>query len=127
MADWSKNVADNALSAAGLSAADVGMDALISGGVVYPGMAALGAGSIIVGMILGSLMVFIMDHNWKKAGITSAIGCVLSFFGFIHGGGSLGFNVSPSMSLGYLFVTVIFAYYFFREQRGTEMVKGENA
>ena len=127
MADWSKNVADNALSSAGLSAADVGMDALISGGVVYPGMAALGAGSIIVGMILGSLMVFIMDHNWKKAGITSAIGCVLSFFGFIHGGGSLGFNVSPSMSLGYLFVTVIFAYYFFREQRGTEMVKGENA
>lgn len=116
LADWSKNVADNALSSAGTSAADVGLGALISGGVVYDGMSVLGAGSIIVGMILGSLMVFIMDHDWKKAMITSCIGTVLSFFGFIHGTGSIGINVSPSVSAGYAITIALFAYYYFKEK-----------
>ncbi|MBP3891622.1 MAG: hypothetical protein J6D29_05560 [Solobacterium sp.] len=116
LADWSKNVADNALSAAGTSAGVVGLDALISGGVVYNGMSVLGAGSIIVGMILGSLMVFIMDHDWKKAMITSGIGAVLSFFGFIHGAGSIGINVSPSVTVGYAITIALFAYYYFKEK-----------
>lgn len=120
MADWSKNVADNALSAAGTDAATVGLPALVSGGVVYDGMSALGAGSIIVGMILGSWMVFIMDHDWKKAIVTSGIGAVLSFFGFIHGSGSMGINVNPGMTAGYLLTIVVFLYYLLTEKKNSD-------
>ena len=123
LADWSKNVADNALSSAGTSASEVGMDALISGGVVYPGMASLGAGSIIVGMILGSLTVFIMDHDWKKGIYTAGIGAVLSFFGFVHGDGSMGINVNFSATVGYILVALIFVYYNYVESKTSSNVE----
>ena len=48
--------------------------------------------------------------------ITSGIGAVLSFFGFIHGAGSIGINVSPSVTVGYAITIALFAYYYFKEK-----------
>ncbi|MDD5801956.1 MAG: solute carrier family 23 protein [Solobacterium sp.] len=116
MADWSKNVVDNTLRAIGTNATEVGTSILSSNGVVYEGMSTLGAGSIIVGMILGSITVFIIDKDYKKATITCLIGFVLSFFGIIHSN-SVGININPKMEIAYLISMIIFALYSFERKK----------
>jgi len=120
LADWTKNAVDIALGAAATNAGNVGFDNLTSAGLNYFGMMNLGAGSIIVGMILGSIAVFIIDHKFVHATITSLTAAVLTFFGIIHSG-VVGFNSNFDMTLGYLLVTVIFAGYAFVYYK-----KGEN-
>lgn len=116
MADWSKNIVDNTLRAVGMSAADVGSGVLTSSGVVYEGMSVMGAGSIIVGMILGSIVVFIIDKKYKHAAITALIAMVLSFVGLIHSG-SVGINVNMPMTTAYLIVALIFIIYDRKEKK----------
>ena len=116
MADWSKNIADNTLSTVGTNATNVGASLLASNGVVYEGMKVLGTGSILVGMILGSFVVFIIDKDYRKAAITGIIGFVLTFFGIIHAG-SVGINANVQMEIAYAIVTLIFIFYYFKEQK----------
>src|SRR3954454_7324072 len=52
LAAWGSGYVDDALSAAGTSAAGVGQSALASSGVVYDGLHTLGNGAVLDGMIL---------------------------------------------------------------------------
>lgn len=110
LADWTRNAVDIALSSANTSALDVGYQLLNINGLNYEGMFVLGQGAIIVGMVLGSLTVFIIDQRFKAASITAFLAGILSFFGIIHSAG-VGLNMHPSMSLGYLGVGVILYLY----------------
>ncbi len=105
IAAWGQSLVDGALGAAGKSAADV-MQALGNNGVVYQGMALLGGGAVLAGLILGAIAAFIIDRDFKRAALYALAGAVLSFFGFIHGT-KLGVAESWQVALGYLLMAAI--------------------
>jgi AGZA family xanthine/uracil permease-like MFS transporter len=112
IAEWAKINIDGALNAAGTAADKVGAAALGNVGVVYNGIALLGSGSVLAGMVLGAMAAFIIDRRLIHAGMTAFVGAVLALIGLIHGP-QLGWMVSPVVALGYaLFgaVCVILAY-----------------
>jgi AGZA family xanthine/uracil permease-like MFS transporter len=106
IAAWGKTMIDGALGAAGTNAAAVGLDKLGNAGVLYHGLATLGGGATLAGIILGAVTVFIIERQLDKAGWFAFAGAVLTFFGFIHGE-EIGIAQSPVVALGYLGVAVM--------------------
>jgi len=79
--------------------------------VLYHGLEMTGGGSIIAGLILGAIGVFIIERDFVKASAFSLAGAVLTYFGFMHGeavGVGDGFGVTPSAAFAYLVVAVGF-------------------
>ena len=72
----------------------------------YHGLATLGGGATLAGIILGAVTVFIIERQLEKAAWFAAAGAVLTFFGFIHGE-EIGFAQSPVVAFGYLGVAVM--------------------
>ncbi len=106
VAAWGKVQIDNALGAAGTNAGAVGLDKLGQNGVLYHGLAVMGGGSILGGLILGAIAVFIIEHQFMKASAFAAAGAVLTFFGFMHGE-AIGFGQTPLVAISYLGVAGI--------------------
>ncbi|MGZ5876087.1 MAG: regulator [Bradyrhizobium sp.] len=80
-------------------------------GVLYHGLEVMGGGSIIAGLILGAIGVFIIERDFVKASAFAFAGAVLTYFGFMHGeavgvGGGLG--VTPGVALAYAVVAAGF-------------------
>jgi AGZA family xanthine/uracil permease-like MFS transporter len=100
LAAWAKTLIDGALGAAGTSAAAVGYDKLGNMGVLYPGLAVLGEGAILSGLILAAIAVFVIERQFEKAAAFATAGAVLTFFGFMHGP-AVGFAVTPGLALAY--------------------------
>ena len=85
--------------------------ALPQQGVLYHGLEVLGGGSILAGLVLGAIGVFVIERDFVKASAFAAAGAVLTYFGFMHGeavgiGGGLG--VTPGVALAYAVVAVGF-------------------
>ncbi len=109
IAEWGKTQIDNALGAAGTSAAAIGMGKLAAVGVLYQGLETLGGGATLAGIVLGAIAVFIIDREFNKATAFALAGAILTFFGFIHGEG-VGFARSPEIAVAYIAVAgVLFA------------------
>ena len=106
VAAWGQLQVDSALAAAGTAAGKVGVAALGNTGVVYHGMALLGGGAVLAGLVLGAMAAFIIDRQFKMAAMYAFAGAVLAFFGFIHGA-QLGWAMSPMVALGYALFGVI--------------------
>ena len=106
VAEWAKINIDGSLGAAGTSAAQVGMAKLAQNGVVYDGMATLGSGSVLAGMVLGAVAVFIIDRQLGRAAIAAFVGAALSWIGLIHGA-QLGWGAAPMVALGYAMFGVV--------------------
>jgi AGZA family xanthine/uracil permease-like MFS transporter len=106
IAAWGKTQIDNSLGAAGTDAAKVGLEALANNNVLYHGMSILGGGATLVGIILASIMVFIIDRKFVMAAAFSAVGAVLTFFGLMHSE-AIGVGMTPGVALGYLLVGII--------------------
>ncbi|HVO87586.1 MAG TPA: regulator [Casimicrobiaceae bacterium] len=100
IAEWAKTQIDGALAAAGTSVAQVGADKLAGTGVLYRGLESLGGGSVLAGMILGAIAVFIIDGRLQRAAAWAFAGAILAFFGLIHGA-QLGIAVAPLVAVGY--------------------------
>jgi AGZA family xanthine/uracil permease-like MFS transporter len=80
-------------------------------GVLYHGLEVLGGGSILAGLVLGAIGVFVIEREFVKASAFAFAGAVLTYFGFMHGeavgiGGGLG--VTPGVALAYAVVAVGF-------------------
>ncbi|MGG5817403.1 hypothetical protein [Falsiroseomonas sp. HW251] len=103
LAAWAKTLIDGALGAAGTSAAAVGYDKLAQMGVLYPGLAKLGEGAILTGLVLPAIAVFVIEREFAKAAGFAAAGAVLTFFGFMHGE-AVGFAVTPGIAFAYAVV-----------------------
>jgi AGZA family xanthine/uracil permease-like MFS transporter len=106
-AAWAKTLIDGALGAAGTSAAAVGYDKLGNLGVLYPGLATLGEGAILTGLVLAAIAVFIIEREFDKASYFALAGAVLTYFGFMHGpavGIGNGLGVTPGVTLAYAIV-----------------------
>jgi AGZA family xanthine/uracil permease-like MFS transporter len=100
IAEWAKTQIDGALNAAGTSAAAVGMGKLAGTGVLYSGLESLGGGSVLAGMVLGAMAVFIIENQMRRAAAWAFAGAILAYVGLIHGA-QLGWAVSPMVALGY--------------------------
>lgn len=105
IASFVQNNVDNALTAAGTAARELGYEALRSAGVVYKGMEILGAGAILSGMILGAICVFILDRRFREAAYYALFGAVCAFFGFIHAP-QLGFGAATLPAVGYVLIAL---------------------
>jgi adenine/guanine/hypoxanthine permease len=108
LAAWAKLLIDNSLGAAGTSAATVGLDKLGQVGVLYHGLEVMGGGSILTGLVLGAVGVFVIDKKFVEASAFALSGAVLTFFGFMHGE-SVGLAVTPAVALAY---TIVAAFLF---------------
>jgi len=125
LAAWAKLQVDTMLGAtvtaaqtvgglAGDKVGDVKAAALASlpqQGVLYHGLEVMGGGSIIAGLILGAIAVFIIERDFVKASAFAFAGAVLTYFGFMHGeavgvGGGLG--VTPGVALAYAVIAAGF-------------------
>ncbi len=123
LAAWAKLQIDtmlgSTLSAAqtvgGLAADKVGdvkaaaLAALPQQGVLYHGLEVLGGGSILAGLVLGAIGVFVIERDFIKACAFALAGAVLTYFGFMHGeavGIGGGFGVTPAVALAYAVVAV---------------------
>jgi adenine/guanine/hypoxanthine permease len=80
-------------------------------GVLYHGLEVMGGGSILAGLVLGAIGVFVIERQFSKAAAFAFAGAVLTYCGFMHGeavgiGGGLG--VTPGVALAYAVVAVGF-------------------
>jgi AGZA family xanthine/uracil permease-like MFS transporter len=69
-------------------------------GVLYHGLEVMGGGSILAGLILGAVSVFVIERDFVKASAFACAGAVLTFFGFMHGE-AVGLGVTPPVALAY--------------------------
>jgi len=117
IASWAQGQIDNALGAAGTSAAKVGETALEGNSVIYHGLAILGSGAVLAGMVLGAIVAFIVDRNFVMSGIYLVAAAVLSFVGIINAE-TVKLNASPGVTLAYLICAAIcFAFALTRPTR----------
>jgi adenine/guanine/hypoxanthine permease len=82
-------------------------------GVLYRGLESVGGGSVLAGMVLGAMAVYIIDNRPRDAGVWAFAGAILAFVGLSHGA-QLGWAVSPLVALGY----VLFGLTCFVHARG---------
>ncbi len=106
LASWGTGLIDNALAAAGTSAAQVGDDALGNAGLVYQGLKTLGEGAVLAGMVLGSIVAFILMRKFYASAIAAAVGAVLSWIGLIHAS-EVGWAADPQVALGYAMLGIV--------------------
>jgi AGZA family xanthine/uracil permease-like MFS transporter len=104
-----------AQSVGGLAADKVGevktaaIAALPQQGVLYHGLEVMGGGSILAGLILGAIGVFVIERDFMKASAFAFAGAVMTYFGFMHGeavGVGGGFGVTPGVALAYAVMAI---------------------
>lgn len=118
-AAWAKTLMDGALGAAGTNAAAVGFDKLSTQGVLYQGLSIMGEGSILTGLVLAAIGVFVIEREFVKASAFALAGAVLTYFGFMHGGAvgiGHGLGVTPAVAFAY---TVVAAFLFALSRKPT--------
>jgi AGZA family xanthine/uracil permease-like MFS transporter len=79
-------------------------------GVMYHCLEVMGGGSILTGLVLGAIGVFVIERDFVKAAGFSLAGAVLTYFGFMHGeavGIGNGLGVTPAVALAYVVVAAI--------------------
>jgi adenine/guanine/hypoxanthine permease len=110
LAQWASGLIDNALIAAGTSATEVGSEALGGAGVVYDGLVTLGHGAVLVGLVLGTMVTFILEKKFRYAALASVVAAALTFIGLIHAP-EVHWAANPQVALGYLFFGLVCLLY----------------
>ncbi|KZD20835.1 regulator [Tardiphaga robiniae] len=111
LAAWATVLLSGALGAAGMNFGAIHSPEFIAkmgqNGVLFHGLEVMGGGSILVGLVLGAITVFVIERKFLNASAFALAGAVLTYFGFMHGeaigiGGGLG--VTPGVALAYALV-----------------------
>lgn len=111
LAAWATVLLSGALGAAGMNFGAMHSPDFIAkmgqNGVLFHGLEVMGGGSILVGLVLGAIAVFVIERKFVNAAGFALAGAVLTYFGFMHGeaigiGGGLG--VTPGVALAYAVV-----------------------
>jgi AGZA family xanthine/uracil permease-like MFS transporter len=110
VANWAQGQVDNALAAAGTSAAKVGFDNIAASGTIYKGLMLLGGGATLAGLLLGAITAFLVDRRFLWAAGYCGAGAILAFIGLVHGA-KVGWDIGPKIALGYLMAAVILAVF----------------
>ena len=101
LAAWGAGLIDNALAAAGTTAAQVGEEALGDAGLVYHGLHVLGQGATLAGIVFGTIVVFVLEKQLFRAAVAALVGAALSWVGLLHAD-QVGWGAAPGVALGYL-------------------------
>jgi adenine/guanine/hypoxanthine permease len=126
IASWAQGQIDDALSAAGTTAAKVGYDNIANAGSIYKGTMLLGGGAVLAGLLLGAITAFLIDRKFLWAAGYAAGGAILGFIGLVHGP-KVGWDIGPQIALGYLFAAVILAgFWFFTRGQTVEFPSDED-
>ena len=80
--------------------------ALTDAGCMWNGVAAVKAGAIVIGILLGTMVAFIIDRRLDKVAIVAFVGAVLSFIGIIHSA-AITINFTNQWGIGYLITGVV--------------------
>ena len=112
LAAWATVLLGGALGAAGMAFPAIHdptfMTKMAQSGVLYHGLEVMGGGSILTGLVLGAIAVFVIERKFSNAAGFALAGAVLTYFGFMHGEavgiGSYGLGVTPSVALAYAIV-----------------------
>jgi adenine/guanine/hypoxanthine permease len=114
LANWGLTQINNSLAAAGTVVAALSVPQMrdlvgkmSNQGVLYDGLRVLGGGSILGGLILGAIAVFVIERNFMKASGFALAGALLTFFGFMHGE-RIGIGQTPTVAVSYLVIAGIF-------------------
>ena len=116
LASWGTGLIDNALAAAGTTAAEVGPEAMGNAGLVYDGLKILGEGAVLAGMVLGAIVAFILMHRFYSAAIAAAVGAVLSWIGLIHAS-QVSWAAQPEVALGYAMLAIVLVAFAFHRRK----------
>jgi AGZA family xanthine/uracil permease-like MFS transporter len=126
IASWAQGQMDDALSAAGTTAAKVGYENIASAGSIYKGTMLLGGGATLAGLLLGAMTAFLIDRKFWWAAGYSAAGAVLGFIGLVSGP-KVGWDIGGQIALGYLFAAVILAAFgWFTRGQSVELPTDED-
>ena len=106
LAAWGAGLIDNALAAAGTTAAQVGDEALGNAGLVYNGLHLLGQGATLAGIVLGAIVTFILEKQLIRAAIAAGIGGALSWIGLLHSE-QVQWAAAPPVALGYALLAAV--------------------
>ena len=121
LAAWATVLISGALGAAGLMFPAVHAPEFVAkmeqNGVLFKGLETMGGGSIVTGLVLGAIAVFIIERKFINASAFALAGAVLTFFGFMHGE-QIGIAVTPTVAVAYAIV----AAFLFGLSKYPEMV-----
>ncbi len=67
---------------------------------------------MLVGLILGTMVTYILEKRFRYAAIASAVGAVLSFIGLINSP-EVAWGANPPVALGHLFFGLVCVLYSF--------------
>lgn len=73
---------------------------------MWNGVPAVKAGAIIIGILLGTMTVFIIEKKLNAVAVTCLVGAVLSAFGFIHSA-ELGLHINSPFTIGYVIMAAL--------------------
>ena len=107
MAAWAKGLIDNVLASAGLAATPDRVAAMTRDSVLYHGLAVLGGGSILAGILLGSIALMVIDRRFWAAVVFSGATAAFSSVGLVHNS-AIEWLPSPLLTTGYLAMAVVF-------------------
>lgn len=123
IASWASGLMTNAVLAAGSTPEKVGEQGFADNGLVFHGMALLGGGAILAGMILGAIVAFIIDKRFLPAAVYCLVGALLGFIGLIHAE-KVGWNVGGQVALGYLFAGIVLLGFWLATRRSASPAEG---
>ncbi len=84
----------------------------------------LAGGDILVGMLLGSIGIFVIDRKFLVAAGYALLTAFLSFFGIVHAS-AITWAASPDVAVGYVLVAVIFVFmHFYRKKENVIPAEG---
>jgi AGZA family xanthine/uracil permease-like MFS transporter len=126
IASWASGLMTNAVLAAGSTPEKVGEQGFADNGLVFHGMALLGGGAILAGMILGAIVAFIIDKKFLPAAVYCFIGAALGFIGLIHAE-KVGWNVGGQIALGYLFAGIVLLGFWLATRGRSESPSSESS
>ncbi len=115
LAQWGTGLIDNALAAAGTTADKVGEDALTNAGLVYQGLKIFGEGAVLAGMVLGSVVAFMLMRNFYASAAAAGVGAVLSWIGLIHAS-EVQWAAQPQVALGYAMLAIVLVAFAFHKR-----------
>jgi AGZA family xanthine/uracil permease-like MFS transporter len=78
----------------------------------------LGEGAVLAGMVLGSVVAFILMHKFYASAIAAGVGAVLSWIGLIHAS-QVSWAAQPEVALGYAMLGIVLVGFAFYRRNAT--------
>ena len=88
---------------------------------MYQGLKTLGEGAVLAGIVLGSIVAFILMRRFYASAIAAAVGAALSWIGLIHAA-EVSWAADPQVALGYAMLAIVLCAFAFHRRGQDESV-----